>query len=192
MVSTLQHGIRRSGNKTVFVCFRYALRSSIHCWTRSKLCRLSPHITKHLAEGLRAEDGAPLVELALLLPMLLLLLVGAVDYGRGYYAAIEVSSAAESGALYGTLNPSDKAGMVAMAKLDAADVSGLTATAVYGCECSDGSTSSASCAASIVCSSNVVKYVQVTTSATYTPILPYPGIPSNLNLTRTVRLRAGQ
>lgn len=135
------------------------------------------------------DEGASILEVALLLPILLLLLVGAVDYGRGYYAAIEVSSAAEAGALYGTLNPTDTTGMVSMAKLNAKDISGMNANASYGCICSDGSSFVLSCTLTITCPTNVVKYVEVTTSANYTPMLPYPGIGSSLPLSSKVRLR---
>ncbi|MBE7159246.1 MAG: pilus assembly protein, partial [Rhodospirillales bacterium] len=62
-----------------------------------------------------------MVELALLLPLLLLLLVGAVDLGRAFYVAIEVSSAASAGAVYGTQNPTDTAGMQNAAALNAPD-----------------------------------------------------------------------
>jgi Flp pilus assembly protein TadG len=138
----------------------------------------------------RRDDGSSLIETALVLPLLILMLVGCVDYGRGFYAAIEVSAAAESGALYGTLNPSDTSGMVSMAKLDAADVSNINATATYGCECADGTGSSSNCTSSPLCSMNVVQYVEVTATAAYSPTLPYPGIPSTINLQNTVRLRA--
>jgi Flp pilus assembly protein TadG len=148
------------------------------CWSRN---RLRAH-----------EDGGSVIETALLMPLLLLLLVGAVDYGRGFFAAIEVSSAAEAGALYGTLNSTDTAGMIAMAKLDAKDIPGLTATAVYGCECSDNSASSANCAVALTCGANVVTYVEVATTATYVPILRYPGIPTSFALKGKVRLRTSQ
>jgi Flp pilus assembly protein TadG len=138
------------------------------------------------------EQGTSVVETAMLMPLLLLLLIGAVDYGRGFYAAIEVSSAAEAGALYGTLNYTDTAGMIAMAKLDAKDISGLTATAIYGCECSDGSASSANCAMALSCGANVVAYVDVATSATYVPILRYPGLPTSFALKGKMRLRTAQ
>jgi Flp pilus assembly protein TadG len=134
--------------------------------------------------------GASVLETALMLPLLLTLLIGAVDYGRGYYAAIEVASAAESGALYGSLNPTDTSGMVSMAKLNAKDISGMNATAIYGCECSDGSSFILNCSINLTCSTNVVKYVEVTTAANYVPILPYPGIGSSLALKNKVRLRA--
>lgn len=48
----------------------------------------------------RAEGGQSLVETALMLPILLLLLVGIVDFGRAFYAYIAVTNAAREGARY--------------------------------------------------------------------------------------------
>jgi Flp pilus assembly protein TadG len=140
---------------------------------------------------IRNEDGSSIIETAMLMPLLLLLLVGAIDFGRAYFVAIEVSSSAEAGALYGTQNSSDTAGMVTAATLDAPEVSNLTTVATYGCECSDGSSVSPSCGSLPVCTYNVVSYVEVDTSATYIPILLYPGIPSSISLTGKARMRAG-
>ncbi len=138
---------------------------------------------------LREQLGSSLMETAVLLPVLVLLLAGAVDYGRGFFAAIEVSSAAESGAMYGTSNPTDNAGIVSMAKLDAKDVSGLNVNASYGCQCADGTGVVVSCATTIVCSNNVIRYVDVSTSATYSTIIPYPLIPSSFTLKGHSRMR---
>jgi hypothetical protein len=80
--------------------------------------------------------------------------------------------------------------MIAAAKLDAKDVSNLAAQASYGCECSDGSSPVASCGTAPSCAVNVVNYVEVDTSATYTPILKYPGIGSSFALSGKGRMRA--
>jgi Flp pilus assembly protein TadG len=138
------------------------------------------------------ERGASLVEFALMLPFLTLLLLGVIDFGRAYYVNVEVSNAAYTGALYGTQNHSDTTGMQNAATGDAPDVAGITATATYGCECSDGSNAMPSCSTQPTCSVNVVNYVQVTTSATYKPMFPWPGIPSSLSLQGSAKLRAGQ
>jgi len=144
-----------------------------------------------LRDLVRRDDGASVVEVALLMPVLLLMLVGAVDFGQAYYSAIEVEAAAEAGALYGTQQPTDTAGMQAAAILDAPDVTGLTATATYGCQCSDGTGVSLNCSSAPTnCSSNVVNYVQVSTSATYTAILRFPGIPITIPLSSVVRMRS--
>lgn len=155
--------------------------------------------TRSSRPGLRAvvplqkdESGSSLVELALLFPLLLLLLVGAVDLGRAFYVAIEVSSAASAGALYGTQNPTDTTGMQHAAALNAPDLTGIVSVASYGCECSDGTSASASCSTTPTCSQDVIQYVQVTTSFTYVPVVRYPGVPSSFALHGKARLRAGQ
>src|ERR1035438_6177298 len=92
------------------------------------------------------EDGASLVELALVFPIFVLLLLGSVDFGRAYYLSTEVAGAAHAGALYGSRNPTDTTGITTAAQDDAPDVSNLSvATPTYGCECADGSSYSASC-----------------------------------------------
>jgi Flp pilus assembly protein TadG len=136
------------------------------------------------------DDGSSLIETACLLPLLLLLLVGAVDFGRAYFAAVEVSSAAEAGALYGVQFPADTTGMIAAAKLDAADLAGLTPTATYGCECSDGSSITSLCGTAPTCAFNVVNYVEVDTTATYTPLIKYPGFSKSLTLNSKAKMRS--
>ena len=136
------------------------------------------------------ERGSSLVELALVLPLLLLILVVLVDLGRAYYYAISISSAAHAGAVYGIQNPTDVSGMEVAASSNASDISSLTTSASYGCECHDGSSVVASCSAPPSCAQNYVNYVTVTTKATFTPILPYPGMPSSFTLQQSARLRS--
>lgn len=138
-----------------------------------------------------SEQGSSLLETALLLPMILLMVAGAIDFGRGYAVAIQVASAAQAGALYGVQNPGDTTGMENAATLDAPGLTTLTTSATYGCECYDGSSAVPDCTAPPTCANNYVNYASVTASATYTPLLSYPGIPKTLTLTNTVRLRSG-
>lgn len=46
----------------------------------------------------RDEDGAVMVELALVLPLLLMLLMGIVEFGRAYNTQISIQGAAREGA----------------------------------------------------------------------------------------------
>jgi Flp pilus assembly protein TadG len=137
-----------------------------------------------------SEAGSSLVELAFFLPMLMLLLLGVVDFGRAYYLAIEIAGAAHAGAVYGAQNITDITGMQNAAKLNSPDVSGLTATGSWGCECSDGTSSSASCSATPTCSVNMVYYAKVTTTATYHPIMPWNGINSPITITGSSTMRS--
>ena len=48
--------------------------------------------------ALRSERGAAAVEMALMLPVLILLIGGIVDFGRAYYTQIMLTNAAREGA----------------------------------------------------------------------------------------------
>jgi Flp pilus assembly protein TadG len=142
---------------------------------------------------LRAEDGASsLIECALLLPMVIFLLLGSVDFGRAFYVSLEIAAAAEAGALYGVQNPSDTSGMKAAAILDAPDINSLSSTATYGTECSDGTMVTASTQPVPSCSINAVTYVEVTTSMVYKPYFTYPGMGATWSLASKARLRTTQ
>jgi hypothetical protein len=58
-----------------------------------------------LRMGARGEDGTSLVEFALVAPVLLLLLVGILDFGRAVNALVTVSNAAREGSHYAILHP---------------------------------------------------------------------------------------
>ena len=58
-------------------------------------------------EEKRGERGQSLVELALILPLLLIILAGVLDLGRMYYAYVMVTDAAAEGAAYAIVNPPD-------------------------------------------------------------------------------------
>lgn len=140
---------------------------------------------------LRSQSGSSLVELAFALPILLLILMGVVDFGRAYYFANEVEGAAHAGAVYGSQFPTNTTNMVSAAKANAPDVSGIGATASYGCECQDGTNASASCTATPSCTKNIVYYVTVTATASFHPLLPWPGIPNPITISHSVTMRSG-
>jgi Flp pilus assembly protein TadG len=127
------------------------------------------------------EDGTALAEIAIILPMLVLLLVGLVELGRYGNYAILTGNAARAGVQYGAQNlvtAADITGMQNRAVGDAQGVSGLTATASYYCECADGT--AATCSSTDCPTSHRNVYVQVLTSATVPSLTNYPGLPSIL------------
>ena len=146
---------------------------------------------------LRGDSGQNLVEAALVLPFLVLLLAGAVDLGRAYYVYVELKAAAHAGALYGSQYPGDTNGITAAATSNAKDLSSDATFKVTpistGCECSDGTTVTPGCSNPLPScgGSSLVNYVSVTTSITYKPLLPWPGIPSTMPLSETVEMRSG-
>lgn len=145
---------------------------------------------------LRCESGQNLVEMALVAPLLVLMLAGAIDLGRAFYFAIQVKAAAHAGAIYGSQYPTDTTGMKTAADDNAQDIQGLTSytsSASWGCECWDGShqENSATCQTSPpTCAANTVYYVTVTVSGTYQTLIPWPGIPSSIPLSETVQMRS--
>ncbi|MBU4356173.1 MAG: pilus assembly protein [Proteobacteria bacterium] len=60
--------------------------------------------------GLRAEQGAIAVEFAIILPILMLLVFGIVDFGHAWYMRHLMSDASREGARYGTRYLTDSTG----------------------------------------------------------------------------------
>lgn len=138
------------------------------------------------------ESGTALAELALTLPLLLLLLVTAVDLGTAFSAAMVANASAQAGALYGVQHPTDVSGMVAAAKLEGSGLSAMVPSAIYGCECSDGSGSTTGCSTVPTCAYNSVYFVEVDTVYNYTPLLPYPGLATSFVIQGKARMRAAR
>ncbi len=59
----------------------------------------------------RGERGQSLVELAISLTFIILLLAGAVDFGNAFFSFVALRDAAQEGALYGSMNPTDVGGI---------------------------------------------------------------------------------
>lgn len=145
----------------------------------------------HVESIIRSECGSSLIEMAFIMPLLLLILFGVVDFGRAYYLAIEVAGASRAGAVYGSQYPTDITGMANATNLNAPDVPGINGTATWGCECSDGSNKVARCSSIPSCSTNIVYYVTATASAPYSPLFPWPGIPASIPLSNSATMRSG-
>jgi Flp pilus assembly protein TadG len=61
----------------------------------------------------KSERGQSLVELAISILVLIYLLSGAVEFGIAFFQFVQLRDAAQEGALYGSLNPGDTAGITA-------------------------------------------------------------------------------
>src|SRR5690349_12796400 len=87
--------------------------------------------------GLR-ERGSSTAELALILPVMIGLLLGALDYARVFYAAQAVTHASAVGAMYGAQSVTlaqDTVGMESAATAAASDISGFSTAAGRSCTC---------------------------------------------------------
>jgi Flp pilus assembly protein TadG len=157
-----------------------------------------------------SEAGAAFVELAIAVPVLIVLLAGVGDFARLFYWGIELSDAARAAAQYGSAslsNSADTAGMKSMGAAAAADIS-LTSSDIsmsLSCVCSDGTGSTFSAtspsanncavAAATACpTSGTHRILMVTATATktFSSIMRVPPLPSSLTLTRTATERVSQ
>jgi Flp pilus assembly protein TadG len=118
--------------------------------------------------------GVAAVEFAILLPLLMFLLLVTIDYCRIYYVTQTINNCARNGALYACDNPTNAvntAGISSAALADAYNLSPQpTVSSVTGTD-ADG------------------EYVEVTVACQFQTITTYPGIPSTVNLSRTVHMR---
>ncbi len=140
------------------------------------------------------EGGQALVELALVMPIFVLLLIGAAEFARLAYASIEVSNAARAGIQYGAQNritAMDISGMAQAAANDGSNITSLQATASNFCVCSNGT--SITCAnAAANCTARILEYVQVNTSAVVNPLFYCPGLPKTFTLQGQATMRVEQ
>lgn len=167
---------------------------------------------------LRNERGSALVELALVLPLLCLVLIGAAELGRMFYYAIEVSDAARAGVAYGSqgLIFANAADIETAATAAAPDIANLTFPTppdgtVAPCSCetittgTTGTTVSTTqiplCAPSIAatCTSTtpgttsiIINYVELSTQAQISTMFHYPGFPTSYTLHGFAKMRLVQ
>lgn len=121
--------------------------------------------------------GQALVEFAILVPVLLLILAIAADFGRAFTAYIAIGSAAHEGATFGMqslANANDSAKIRSAALADAPSIMGVAPTVPNA-----------------VVSKDAQGYnrVAVTVNYTFSPLMPIPPIPNSISLTRTVTMR---
>lgn len=152
-----------------------------------------------LMRHVKTEAGAALVELAISLPLLAIILVGTIDFGRAFRTAMIVTNAARAGAQWGARTQSSAADLTGMQTkaTDVLGLNGLTAAsppaAARWCECAtDGGTfSSVLCTSTTTCPSgqHLVISVSVTATSTFSMISPFPGLPASVTISRGARMR---
>jgi Flp pilus assembly protein TadG len=175
-----------------------------------KLIRNSRNsIRSGVGKPIREDEGTSLLEMALLLPIMLLMVIGIIEVGRYAALSITVANAARSAVQYGAQNlaaSGDGNGIKNAALNDASlnDAQGNpilsvspasgspSSYLVCGCFSKDFSASdlSMTCPAS-GCISPVV-YVSVKVTGTFTSLFKYPGIPSPITLSSTAQMQVAQ
>jgi Flp pilus assembly protein TadG len=137
--------------------------------------------------------GAATVEFAVLAPFLAYIFLLAVDYGRVFYYSVTVQNAARKGALYGcqdAAHSTDTSGIQTAALADATDITppaSSTSTANGGT--GNGGTSGPTVTSATAVDKAGNPTVRVTVQYTLHTVANYPGIPSTIDLNRTVTMR---
>jgi Flp pilus assembly protein TadG len=147
-----------------------------------------------LSSLVREERGNVTIEMAFLITFLLVLVMGAYDFGRLAMEQSGVTQAARAGAQFAVLdqaNATDIDGMKQAAKDEAEDPN-LNVSARNFCRCPES-------AAEVDCSTNCADgqyaplYVEVSVQDTLDMLFDYPGLPEaktyNLSSTSTMRVR---
>ena len=133
----------------------------------------------------RMENGQAILELVLVLPILLMLTLGVIEFGRAAYYDIAVADAARAGAQFASQSMADAYDQtsITQAALNNSQLdtgAGLTVQPpAITCACPGGGVSG-TCPAS-GCAYPVV-YVTVSANYTLNPLFTYPGISSTFNL----------
>jgi hypothetical protein len=127
----------------------------------------------------RRDDAQSLVELALLMPLFVLILLGSAEFAQFAWAAVLTSNAARAGASWGAISPGNagdqSGGIEAAAAADSINLTGLTTTPGLTCVCSNGNliqrcvtigTSLATALTDCPSPATITNYVHVNTTST--------------------------
>lgn len=146
----------------------------------------------------RPQKGAALVEAAIALPLLLLVLLGASDFGRLSYVSVLLANAASAGARFGSLTPTNATNAEGIQKAVIDDLGstnvghGLNITVERFCTCApDDSSIACGNVCPIVGNYSVQPrvYVRVGVQSTFDTLFAYPGVPKSVLVARESRMR---
>ena len=130
----------------------------------------------------RGERGQALVELAMIAPVLIILMLGAIDFGRVYFAYVAVTNGARNGADYAAAGSEAAADIAAIKAAAVADTNDLL----------DTSSTNPDVTVVTATDSQGRLYADVTVQYTFTTIFDWPGLPHSIDLERTVRARVAE
>jgi hypothetical protein len=131
------------------------------------------------------------VEFALVLPFLLMLVMGAYDFGRGFTEKLRLNSAARAGTQYALANYNmvgNESGVIQSARADAEDGDGtLTVTPRYYCTCLTGG--EIACGTGCAGREVPMRYIEVDVSGPFELMFDYPMTTSSMTLQGHAELR---
>ena len=147
-------------------------------------------MSKHRPRNGKWHSGIMTVELAIVGPLLVLMMAGAADFARVFYHAITLANASGTGSFYGSQNNIKAVSYDTIKEITADDATNLDGVSVMPdlyCDCPViGSGDSPTTCDVINCGSygSPRVYSKVVTQQTFAPLLPWPGIPNPVVITR--------
>lgn len=118
----------------------------------------------------------------MLVPLLMLIVLGAIDFGRLYQSYVSTTDAAERGARYASSGG-----------VSASDIDGIRgAVMADGGAFAGTSPSNPEVSVSTVTDGQDRLYADVTVYYSFSTLFPWPGIPDEIDLERTVRAEVAQ
>lgn len=126
------------------------------------------------SDGSARSLGQAIPEFALVLPVLLLLMLAAVDFGRIFFSYVAVRNAASQGAAYAAAAPTDTSGIGARVRQEAnVQAQGGEGALTVGVDCVDGFSGSAMDCSSAPGGSGPGNRVKVTVTELFTFLTPF-------------------
>ncbi len=147
----------------------------------------------------RCNRGTAAIEFCIVASVFTILITGMCDFGFAFFQQMQVQSAAAAGLRYAVLNGfTGNIGDIEQIASEATNLANVTATNTppsefCGCpNLATGATTLTSVTCGSTCASTGViagTYVQVNAQASYTFMMPWPGIPNPLTLSSTITAR---
>ena len=150
-----------------------------------------------VARAMATDRGSAIIELAVALPVLVVILIGTIDFARVFYTGISLTNAARAGAQFGASSIAQSTNFAGMrnAATSAVNITGVTANATALCQCATDAgvfspTSPVNSCTATCSGGHIVNTVTVTTSKTFDLVIGgLPGVPNSIPLTRTATMR---
>lgn len=151
----------------------------------------APKARPGLRRLIRGTRGQSLAEFALLLPILMIMVLGAIDFGRAYFAYVSVTNASRNAAQYGSFNTirandEDCTDGNCLRLAAVADTGNLLNTSGTNPE-----VTTEPCGVSSL-DDQGNECVRVTVTYNFETLVPWPGLPNSFDISRTVQMRVAE
>jgi Flp pilus assembly protein TadG len=158
-----------------------------------------PRETKSNNNRPMTESGQSMLELAVCLPLFVLLILGAAELANVAWSAVQLHNAARAGAQFASLSRSNAANTSAIQTAAQNEAPALTLTfptaPSQACSCIDPTTgttgaNSTGCQTTVECPSPYIIFdnVTVTVQAAIKPLIHYPGLPATYTFNTSVTM----